>query len=291
MNMSAILLDGKELSAKVRESIRVESERILPLLGRKPGLAVVLVGENPASKVYVASKSKAAEACGFLVLDRKLPAEASDADVQSVLRELSEDPNVDGILLQLPLPKGLDESQALLAITPEKDADGLHPATQGLLLRGEGVFIPCTPQGCMALIDEAAARLGIELAGKKALVIGRSILVGKPVSLLLLERNCTVTMAHSKTVNLREECLAADILVAAVGRPEFIKGDWIKPGAVVIDVGINRLEDKRIAGDVDFAGARERASAITPVPGGVGPMTIAMLLKNTLQSAKLKINE
>jgi methylenetetrahydrofolate dehydrogenase (NADP+)/methenyltetrahydrofolate cyclohydrolase len=288
--MSAFLLDGKVVSSRIRGEILAEAEELAKGLGRKPGLAVILVGENPASKVYVAAKSKAAEQCGLEVFDFKLPDNVSQRELESVIRSLNEDERVDGILLQLPLPKGLDEFAALSRIDPKKDADGLHPVTQGLLLRGVKSFVPCTPQGCMSLIDEAVRELGIDLQGKRVIVVGRSILVGKPVALLLLERGCTVTIAHSKTADLPGECRSADILVAAIGRPQFIKGDWVKPGSIVIDVGINRLPDGKLTGDVDFDGAKEIAAAITPVPGGVGPMTITMLLKNTVLSARGRLD-
>jgi methylenetetrahydrofolate dehydrogenase (NADP+)/methenyltetrahydrofolate cyclohydrolase len=288
--MSAFLLDGKVVSSRIRGEILAEAEELAKGLGRKPGLAVILVGENPASKVYVAAKSKAAEQCGLEVFDFKLPDNVSQRELESVIRSLNEDERVDGILLQLPLPKGLDEFAALSRIDPKKDADGLHPVTQGLLLRGVKSFVPCTPQGCMSLIDEAVRELVIDLQGKRVIVVGRSILVGKPVALLLLERGCTVTIAHSKTADLPGECRSADILVAAIGRPQFIKGDWVKPGSIVIDVGINRLPDGKLTGDVDFDGAKEIAAAITPVPGGVGPMTITMLLKNTVLSARGRLD-
>ncbi len=287
-SMSAIILDGKELSARHREQVMSHAAEVTSKLGRKPGLAVVLVGSDPASKIYVGSKTKAAVACGLDVFDHALPESASDAQISEVIETLNADKRVDGILLQLPLPRGRNEFQALTKISPDKDVDGLHPVTQGLLLRGADAFLPCTPQGCMAMIDEAAARLGakFELAGKRALVVGRSILVGKPVALLLLGRHCTVTMAHSRTADLPEECRRADILIAAIGKPEFVRRDWIKPGAIVVDVGINRLESGKIVGDVEFEGAKEIAGAITPVPGGVGPMTITMLLRNTVLSAE-----
>ena len=284
-----MVLDGKAIAAKYRENILADATSLAIKLGRKPGLGVILVGENPASKVYVGAKTKAALACGLRVFDKILPATATQLDVENAIEEFNSNAAVDGILLQLPLPAHLNESSALLKISPEKDADGLHPLTQGKLLKGDKTFVPCTPQGSMALIDEAATALGISISGKRALVIGRSILVGKPMALLLLERGATVTIAHSKTKDLPEECRRADILVAALGKPEFIKGDWIKPGAIVIDVGINRLEDNRLAGDVDYNSAKDVAAAITPAPGGVGPMTITMLLKNTVLSASNKV--
>lgn len=289
--MSAISVSGKSLAKEVRASLADQVKQIEPKLGRKPGLAVVLVGEDPASKVYVKAKTKAALSCGIEVSDHFLPADISDAELQNKLKELSADSAVDGILLQLPLPKGLDEFSALCAIAPEKDADGLHPTNQGLLLRGADTFEPCTPKGCMTLIDKARSELGQDnkLDGLHAVVVGRSILVGKPVGLMLLERNCTVTYCHSRTRNLAEEVRKADIVIAAVGRAEMIKAEHVKPGAIVIDVGINRLDDGRLVGDVDYASVAEVSSAITPVPGGVGPMTIAMLLANTVKSAAKKL--
>jgi methylenetetrahydrofolate dehydrogenase (NADP+)/methenyltetrahydrofolate cyclohydrolase len=283
-----MILDGKAVASKHREQIAKDAASITANLGRKPGLGVILVGDNPASKVYVGAKTKAAVSCGLDVFDKVLPETASQEELQSAIAEFNSNNAIDGILLQLPLPKHLNELQALNAISPEKDADGLHPKTQGMLLRGAHTFTPCTPLGCMALIDEACEALGHSLAGKRALVIGRSILVGKPVALLLLERGATVTIAHSKTVDLPKECSQADIVIAAIGKPEFVRGEWLKSGAIVIDVGINRLESGKLVGDVHFESAKERAFAISPVPNGVGPMTITMLLKNTVISASRK---
>lgn len=286
-----LILDGKALASRYKEQILIDAQSVELKLGRKPGLGVILVGENPASKVYVASKTKAATACGIDVFDKFLPQDSTQAQLLAAISDYNLNPLVDGILLQLPLPKHLDELQALSIIDPAKDADGLHPNTQGMLLRGAASFIPCTPAGSMALLNEAVEKLGFSIAGKKALVLGRSILVGKPLALLLLEKGATVTIAHSKTKNIEQECLQADILVAAIGQPEFVKGEWIKPGAIVIDVGINRLADKRLVGDVEYESASKVASAITPVPGGVGPMTITMLLKNTVLSAMNKVKD
>lgn len=288
--MSVLILDGKALAAEIQESIKTRVAGLAPRLGRKPGLAVVLVGENPASKVYVGAKTKAAINCGLEVTDVKLPATVSNAELQSQLKQLSKNPAVDGILLQLPLPNGLDEFAALCCIEPPLDADGLHPLNQGLLLRGAPAPRSCTPMGCMALIEKACASLGrsTKLAGLHAVVVGRSILVGKPIALLLLEQNCTVTMCHSRTKDLAAEVRRADIVVAAVGQPQMVKGDWIKPGAIVIDVGINRLDDGKLVGDVDFESAKKTSGAITPVPGGVGPLTITMLISNTVDAAELK---
>lgn len=289
--MPAISVSGKELSKSIRASLKSEVIDLKVKLGRAPVLAVVLVGGDPASKVYVRSKSKKAKSIGMEPRDVVLDESTTDEQLQRELKSLSNQDDVDGILLQLPLPAGLDEFAALKCIVPEKDVDGLHPINQGLLLRGEKCPRPCTPIGCIALIDEAMKQLGRsnDLSGLNAIVIGRSILVGKPMGLLLLERNCTVTYAHSRTKDLAARAAEADILIAAVGRAEMVKEDWVKPGAVVIDVGINRLDDGRLVGDVAFEEVSKVAAALTPAPGGVGPMTIAMLLKNTVEAAKLKI--
>jgi methylenetetrahydrofolate dehydrogenase (NADP+)/methenyltetrahydrofolate cyclohydrolase len=252
-----------------------------------PGLAVVLVGNNPASQVYVRNKSAAAEEAGMKSWTHRLPHEVSQAHLLGVIHDLNNDPEVHGVLVQMPLPQQIDTQQIIAAVDPAKDVDGFHPINAGKLSLGIPGFVPCTPQGCMILIRETVGGL----AGKKALVLGRSNIVGKPMAQLLLQADCTVTVAHSKTRDLPGECREADILVAAIGKPGFVKGDWIKPGAVVIDVGINRVPDPadpsktRLAGDVDFTEAVKHAGAITPVPGGVGPMTIACLLGNTLQAA------
>lgn len=289
--MAAQVIDGKAVAARVRRDLAEAVPGITRALGRPPGLAVVLVGDNPASQVYVRSKSKAAKECGLDVIDAKLPASASQREVEDQLAQLSENERVDGILLQLPLPKGLDELRALLAIRPDKDADGLHPLNQGLLLRGAAAPKPCTPAGCIVLVDEALRSLGrpSDLSGMHAVVAGRSILVGKPMAQLLLDRNCTVTICHSRTADLAAECARADILVAAVGRAKIIGAEHVKPGAVVIDVGINQDASGKLVGDVDFAAVSERAAAVTPVPGGVGPMTIAMLLANTVEAARNRL--
>ena len=297
---SAKILDGKWLSQFVLARIKREVETLQREKNTVPGLGVILVGDNPASKTYVANKEKAAAGCGFKAFDVRLPENATFDQVMGAVRSFNENPGVHGILLQLPLPKHLDSNPLLDAIDPRKDADGLHPLNQGLLMRGQGVSRPCTPLGAMKLIDlayssvdplatSAQSEVSIpvkDLTGKKAIVIGRSILVGKPAALLLLERNATVVMAHSRTQDLPERCREADIVVAAVGVPRLVKGDWIKPGAIVIDVGINRMPDGKLCGDVDFESAKERAAAITPVPGGAGPMTIAMLIQNTLDSCR-----
>lgn len=278
--MAAAILDGRALAAQRRQQLREQVEAIAPAVGRRPGLAVIMVGNNPASAVYVRNKEKACEQTGIVSFGKHLPGDSSEAEIRALIEELNQDERVDGILVQLPLPSHLDAVPLLLAINPDKDADGLHPLNLGRLLRGEEGLRSCTPAGVMELL----AANQIDLAGKQAVVVGRSILVGKPLAMMLLEANATVTIAHSRTPNLPEVCRQADILVAAVGRPELIGADWIKPGAVVVDVGINRLEDGRLAGDVDYAAAAAIASWITPVPGGVGPMTVAMLLHNTVLS-------
>lgn len=288
------VLDGKFLSGLIKKDIAEKVAKAVAAGHRKPGLGVVLVGENPASKTYVANKEKFAAECGFAATDVRLGADSTITQVRDAIKRLNQDQSVDGILLQLPLPKHLDANQCIPLIHPAKDADGLHPLNQGLLLRGEGGVRPCTPQGSLAMIDLALHSGGLpqhfseikeaSLAGKRAVVIGRSILVGKPVALMLLERNATVTQAHSKTADLPEVCREADIIVAAVGIPNLVKADWIKPGAIVIDVGINRLDTGKLTGDVAYEECAAQASAITPVPGGVGPMTVAMLIRNTYES-------
>ncbi len=289
--MPAQIVDGKALAAQVESELHRVVAQLTPKLGRAPGLAVVLVGDNPASQVYVRSKSKRAQACGLSVTDVKLPGDVTQAALERALEQLNSDPAVDGILLQLPLPKGLNELSALCAIDPRKDADGLHPANQGLLMRAAPAPRPCTPFGVMKLIAQARHQLKLDqkLAGLHAVVVGRSILVGKPQAMLLLEENCTVTVCHSKTADLPAECRRADILVAAVGRPQLLTKEFIKPGSIVIDVGINQGADGKLVGDVHFADACEVAAAVTPVPGGVGPMTIAMLLSNTVDIAKRSV--
>ncbi len=279
--MSAQIINGRELAKKFREELRSELIE-LKERGIVPRLEVILVGEDEASKVYVRNKGRACEKLGIQFQLHHLPAETTQTQLQSLIKRLNEDPSVDGILLQLPLPNGLDAKSALRTIDPDKDVDGLHPENLGRLLVGEEGPKPCTPLGCMALIDST----GIEIRGKKAVVVGRSNLVGKPMSLLLLQRDATVEICHSKTPDLSRELRDADIVVVAVGKANFLRGEWIKPGAVVIDVGINRLPDGKLTGDVEFETAREIAGAITPVPGGVGPMTITMLLHNIVQLAK-----
>lgn len=285
----ADLIDGKAVAADVRGRVAEAVRSIETAHGLTPGLAVVLVGEDPASKVYVANKGKQTVEVGMRSIEHRLPEDTSQADLMALVASLNADPDVHGILVQMPLPDHLDSDSVILSIDPAKDVDGLHPENAGRLVFGQPGLVPCTPQGSVILAKRA---LGGDLSGLNALVIGRSILVGKPVSLLLQMENCTVTMAHSRTRDLEAVCRSADLLVAAVGRPHMVQGSWVKPGACVIDVGINRIpapergEGKtRLVGDVDFEAASEVASAITPVPGGVGPMTIACLLVNSLQAA------
>lgn len=285
--MTAEVIDGKAFAAQLRERVGVQAAKFEEQTGRKAGLAVVLVGEGPASQVYVRSKHKATVAANMESFEHRLPADTSDADLLALVERLNNDTAVDGILVQLPLPGHLDEQAVIAAISPDKDVDGFHVINAGRLAVGQTGFVPCTPLGCMMLL---ADRLG-DLSGLEAVVIGRSNIVGKPMAQLLLDANATVTIAHSRTKDLPGVVRRADIVVAAVGRPEMVKGDWLKDGATIIDVGINRLppepgSDKgRLVGDVDYATARNVASAITPVPGGVGPMTIAVLLRNTLVAA------
>jgi len=283
--MSAALIDGKAFAEGLRQKVGTFAAEFEKKAGRKAGLAVVLVGEDPASQVYVRSKGKATVAAGMNSFEYRLDASASEEELLNKVRELNEDPNVDGILVQLPLPKGLDEQTVISTIDPDKDVDGFHIINAGRLSVGQKGFVPCTPLGCLMLLKD---RLG-DLSGKDAVVVGRSNIVGKPMAQLLTDANATVTIAHSRTKDLPEVVRRADIVVAAVGRPEMIVGDWIKPGATVIDVGINRIEGEggkaKLVGDVDFESAQKVAGAITPVPGGVGPMTIAVLLRNTLVSA------
>ena len=278
--MTAAVIDGKAVAARVRAEVAAAAARLRER-GIAPTLAVVLVGDDPASAVYVRSKTKAAREAGVDVRDHKLPAETTQAELLALVRALVADPLVDGILVQMPLPKQLDADEVIRAIDPTKDVDGLHPTNLGYLAQGRPVMVPCTPKGCMRLLRE----VGTATAGARAVVLGRSLLVGKPISLLLANANATVTMCHSKTRDLADEVRRADIVVAAIGRQELVRGDWIREGAVVLDVGINRTADGKLIGDVEFAAAAERARAITPVPGGVGPMTIACLLENTVEAA------
>ena len=278
MTGEARIIDGKATAAALRAEIGREVAAIKANRGIVPGLHVVLVGEDPASKVYVASKEKLAVEVGMNSVAHRLPADTTEAQLLAKLAELNADDSVDGILVQLPLPKHIDTGRIIDAIDPAKDVDGLHPINAGLLAGGKNGLVPCTPLGSMLLLKQALP----SLSGLDAVVIGRSELVGRPVAQLLLQADCTVTIAHSRTRDLSAVVKRADIVIAAVGRPRMVKGDWIKPGATVIDVGINRLPDGKLTGDVDFAEAVKVAGAITPVPGGVGPMTIACLLKNTL---------
>ena len=278
--MTAKRIDGKAAAAELRARVGVEVSKFRAAIGRAPGLAVVLVGEDPASAVYVRSKNKAVIEAGMESFEHRLPATATQDELMALVDRLNADPAVDGILVQLPLPPQIDEGVIITRIDPDKDVDGFHPVNAGRLAIGLDGFVPCTPLGCLKLLQ---AELG-DLSGKSAVVIGRSNIVGKPMALLLLQQSCTVTIAHSRTRDLPDVVRGADIVVAAVGRPEMIKGDWLKPGATVIDVGINRTE-AGLVGDVDFASASDVAGAITPVPGGVGPMTIACLIRNTLVSA------
>ncbi|MEE4339817.1 bifunctional methylenetetrahydrofolate dehydrogenase/methenyltetrahydrofolate cyclohydrolase FolD [Erythrobacter sp.] len=283
----ATRIDGKAFAARLREKVGEHAHRFAERTGRKPGLAVVLVGEDPASQVYVGSKGKATLAANMESFEHRLPADTSEADLVALVKTLNTDDAVDGILVQLPLPDHIDEQAVIAAIDPDKDVDGFHVINAGRLSVGQAGFVPCTPLGCIMLLKD----LHGDLSGMDAVVIGRSNIVGKPMAQLLVDANATVTIAHSRTKDLAETVRRADIVVAAVGRPEMIRGDWLKPGATVIDVGINRLppepgrEKGRLVGDVAYDEAAEVAGAITPVPGGVGPMTIAVLLRNTLVAA------
>lgn len=278
--MSGKLIDGKAIARQLRGEIAQEVAALKEGKGVTPGLAVVLVGENPASKTYVRMKEKACARAGIYSEVHRLPAETGEREVLALVEKLNRDGKIHGILVQLPLPAHIDENKVIEAIAVAKDVDGFHPINAGRLLIGEDSYLPCTPYGIIELL----AREGVDLKGKQAVVVGRSNIVGKPVALLLLREHATVTICHSRTRDLAAVTRTADVLIVAVGRPEFIAGDMIKPGAVVIDVGINRVDDK-LVGDVDFAAAAEVAGSITPVPGGVGPMTITMLLKNTLEAA------
>ncbi|MDT8444175.1 MAG: bifunctional methylenetetrahydrofolate dehydrogenase/methenyltetrahydrofolate cyclohydrolase FolD [Desulfuromonadales bacterium] len=279
------IIDGKAIAADIRKQIAAD---VVALQGQgvTPGLAVVLVGDDPASRVYVSMKEKACEQAGIFSDEHKLPVETTEAQLLALIEELNSDQRIDGILVQLPLPDHIDENKILEAISPAKDADGFHPYNVGRLVTGNPLFQPCTPYGIMKMLDY----IGVDLTGKEVVVVGRSNIVGKPVALMCLSRHATVTLCHSRTRDLPSKVAQADVLIAAVGRAEMIKGAWIKPGAVVIDVGVNRVGEKKLVGDVEFEAARERAGAITPVPGGVGPMTITMLLYNTVEGAKRRAN-
>lgn len=279
--MSAVRMDGKMVSAKVRGSI-LEEVNGLKDKGVRPGLAVIIVGEDPASKVYVRNKERACEECGFYSEKYALPEETTQEELLGLIDELNHNPRIDGILCQLPVPKHINEQAIIDAISPEKDVDAFHPINVGKIMVGNFDFLPCTPAGVMQLLEE----YDIDPNGKNCVVIGRSNIVGKPMAMLLLHKNGTVTICHSRTKNLKEVCAQADILVAAVGKADFVTADMVKEGAVVIDVGMNR-KDGKLCGDVTFDEVNEKASYLTPVPGGVGPMTITMLMKNTLKAAKL----
>lgn len=279
--MAATIIDGNKIAGEIRAELKNEVDA-MSKDGVVPGLAVVLIGENPASQVYVRMKEKACGEVGIYSRKITLPDDTSEQEVLSLIADLNSDALIHGILVQLPLPKHIDEKKILEAIDPDKDVDGFHPINVGRLVIGEPLFPPCTPQGIIELLK----RTGVDINGKDAVIIGRSNIVGKPIAMLLMHENATVTVCHSRTKDLTAKAAAADILVAAIGKPEMVTADMVKEGAVVIDVGVNRVEDK-LVGDVNFEAAKEKASAITPVPGGVGPMTIAMLLSNTVKSAKL----
>lgn len=278
----AQIINGKEVSASVKAEVAAETSKLRDEKGLKVGLAVVIVGNNPASRVYVNNKKKACEAVGFQSFEYALDESTTEEQLLDLIDVLNRDNRVNGILVQLPLPEHINETAIINAISPTKDVDAFHPANVGKIMIGEYSFLPCTPAGVMELI----ASTGTEIAGKSCVVIGRSNIVGKPMAMLLLHKSGTVTICHSKTKNLKEICLGADILVVAIGKANFVTGDMIKDGAVVIDVGMNRLDNGKLCGDVEFESAEKKASYITPVPGGVGPMTIAMLMKNTLTAAK-----
>jgi methylenetetrahydrofolate dehydrogenase (NADP+)/methenyltetrahydrofolate cyclohydrolase len=281
--MPAKIIDGKALAQRIRGTIATSAARLTGA-GTTPGLAVVLVGADPASQIYVRNKTKACAEAGIRTFDHHLTADTAEAAVLDLVRRLNQDPNVDGILVQLPLPAHIDSRKVLLSVDPAKDVDGFHPDNLGRLLVGEPRFIACTPFGIMKLLEEGGAKL----SGARAVVLGRSNIVGKPMAVLLTAADATVTLCHSRSRDLADEVRRADVVVAAIGRAEMVRGDWIREGAVVIDVGTNRLPNGKAVGDVEFAAAAERASAITPVPGGVGPMTITMLLHNTVVSAELR---
>jgi methylenetetrahydrofolate dehydrogenase (NADP+)/methenyltetrahydrofolate cyclohydrolase len=293
--MSAKIISGKELAAKMREEIKAEVDKLKADKNVTPGLAVVLVGENPASMSYVKAKGKAADEAGIYSLQKNLPAETSEEDLLKIVDELNKDDKVHGILVQLPLPKQIDENKVLLAIDPDKDVDGFHPVNVGKMVLGQPSFLPCTPHGVVQML----ARSGYDPEGKHVVVVGRSNIVGKPVAVMLMQKaknaNATVTVCHTRTKDLASFTKQADILIVAAGRPSAVTADMVREGVVVIDVGVNRIEDSskksgfRLVGDVDFEGVKEKAEAITPVPGGVGPMTITMLLHNTVHSAKRRL--
>ncbi len=278
----AVILDGKKIAAEIRQEIKKETEKIFQEKSIKPGLAVIIVGDDPASAIYVRNKEKAAQEVGFKSVVKRYPADTTQEELLNAVDEINNDEQIHGMIVQLPLPKHLNEKEVINRIKPAKDVDGLHPVSIGALTIGDKGLVSCTPKGCIRLIKET----GIDISGKKAVVIGRSNMVGKPAALLLLQENATVTICHSRTKDLKKELEDADIIVAAVGVPNLVQGEMVKEGAVVIDVGINRSEDGKLVGDVDFDSVSEKAGFITPVPGGVGPMTIAMLLSNTLEAFK-----
>ncbi len=278
----AKIIDGKEVSAQVKEQVKEEAAQLKAATGLQVGLAVVIVGNNPASRVYVNNKKKACEAVGFQSFEYALEEDTTQEELLELVEVLNENPQVNGILVQLPLPKQIDEKAIINAISPDKDVDAFHPSNVGRIMIGSYAFLPCTPAGVMELI----ASTGVSVSGKNCVVIGRSNIVGKPMAMLLLHQNGTVTICHSRTQNLKEISARADILVAAVGKANFVTADMVKEGAVVIDVGMNRLDNGKLCGDVDFAAVEPKAGYISPVPGGVGPMTIAMLMRNTLTAAK-----
>ena len=275
------IIDGKAIAADIREEIAAETAALIEQ-GVTPGLAVVLVGDDPASRVYVTMKEKACAKAGIFSDEHKMATETSEAELLELIDKLNNDERIDGILVQLPLPDHIDESKVLEAISPKKDVDGFHPYNVGRLVTGNPLFQPCTPYGVMKMLEHT----GVDLTGKEVVVVGRSNIVGKPVALMCLAKHATVTLCHSRTKDLAAKVAQADVLIAAVGVPEMVKGAWIKEGAVVIDVGVNRVGEKKLVGDVEYDAAMQRASAVTPVPGGVGPMTITMLLYNTVESAK-----
>ncbi len=279
----AELIKGKEVAQKIREEVSSEIEELQKKTGKVPGLAVVIMGEDPASQTYVNNKEKTSKKLGFHSEVHRLPESTTQEELLQLVDRLNNDDNINGLLVQLPLPDHIEDEAVIHAISPEKDVDGFHPVNVGNMMIGEKCYIPCTPHGVIKMIEH----VGYDLKGKNAVVIGRSNIVGKPVSLLLLDRHATVTITHSRTQDLPGVCKQADVLVVAAGKPEMVKGDWIKPGAVVIDVGIHRIDDK-LKGDVEFESAEKVAGYISPVPGGVGPMTITMLMHNTLQSFKFK---
>ena len=281
-SVAARLIDGKALALQVREGLATQSAAVLAKTGMKPGLATILVGDDPASHLYVKSKQKACDAAGIYIDDHKLPASTTQAELLALIEKENADPKIHGILVQLPLPKHIDSKVVLEAVSPNKDADGFHPYNFGRLVEGHPVFEACTPKGVIKMIEST----GVSIEGKRAVVLGRSNIVGKPLALMLLQRNATVTICHSKTKDLPAMCCEAELLLVAIGKAKFVTADMVRDGAVVIDVGTNRLPDGKVVGDVDFETVSQKAGWISPVPGGVGPMTIAMLLDNTVESAK-----